>query len=151
MNHSKMTENQGENPGKKPEDDAIELEDLEDSYDQSRFRYAGKNSGGEGMKRFASKVKDFLFGNKILIFNGRGREIIRIPILHGILILLLAFWPVLIAVLFALAAGWRCRFTGKDLGKDSVNHAADAFGYTVERMGRGIRNTIRKIKEKKKK
>lgn len=135
--------------GKAPADEAVELEDLEDSYDKSRFKHAkdGSGEGKDGFRRFLEKARIFLFENKLLVFNGKGKEIVNMPILFAGLIFLFAFWLVLILVMLSLVKGWRYRFSGKDLGKDSVNGVADAVGDAVEKMGKDIKEKINEKKE----
>lgn len=135
--------------GKAPADEAVELEDLEDSYDKSRFKHAkdGSGEGKDGFRRFLEKARIFLFENKLLVFNEKGKEIVSMPILFAGLIFLFAFWLVLILVMLSLVKGWRYRFSGKDLGKDSVNGVADAVGDAVEKMGKDIKEKINEKKE----
>ncbi len=135
--------------GKAPADEAVELEDLEDTYDKSRFKNAkdGSGEGKDGFRRFLEKARVFLFENKLRVFNGKGKEIVSMPILFAGLIFLLAFWFVLILVMLSLVKGWRYRFSGKDLGKDSVNGVADAVGDAVEKMGKDIKEKINESKE----
>lgn len=133
----------------KPDDEPIELEDYDPRDGNADFKHAkrtGKNS--DGGKRFGETLKRILLDNRLLVFNGSGAEVVNIPIVGAVIIFCVAFWFVLIAVLLSLSSGWRYQFSGSDLGKDSVNKAADAVGDAVEKMSSSIKDKINEHKNK---
>lgn len=133
----------------KPDDEPIELEDYDPRDGNADFKHAkrtGKSS--DGGKRFGETLKRILLDNRLLVFNGSGAEVVNIPIVGAVIIFCVAFWFVLIAVLLSLSSGWRYQFSGSDLGKDSVNKAADAVGDAVEKMSSSIKDKINEHKNK---
>lgn len=135
--------------GKAPQDEAVELEDLEEGFDKSKFKNAKSGSGDakEGLKNFWQKLRRFLFDNRLQVYNGSGKEVISMPILFAAIIFLASFWLAIVLVMISLGNGWRYHFSGRDLGKDAVNNAADAVGDAVEKMGNDIKEKFNEKKE----
>lgn len=133
----------------KPEDDPIELEDYDPRDGNADFKHA-KRAGKtrESGKHFGETLRRILLDNRLLVFNGSGAEVVNIPIIGAVIIFCVAFWFVLIAVLISLSSGWRYQFSGSDLGKASVNNAADAVGDAVEKMSSEIKEKINEHKNK---
>lgn len=100
----------------------------------------GKKETKSKVKSFFKKVKDVLLNNKIIVRNNDGNEVINLPVIFALILLIICFWLVIVAVLISLVAGCHYSFEGPELGKDSVNQAADSVGNLVKDIGQGIRD-----------
>lgn len=136
---------------------ATESAEAESGDDEARKQISyGKNNSASGKKGTKSKVKKFfvklkniLLNNKLIVRNNDGKEVINLPVIFAIVVLLLCFWLVVVAVLISLVAGCHYSFEGPELGKDSVNQAADSFGNLVKDIGQGIKEKCSRSKDEK--
>ena len=70
-----------------------------------------------------------------------GNNIISIPVTVLIVLLILAFWVTLPAMVIGLFFGCRYRFRGPDLGRDSINRAMDSASDAAENIKQSVRDS----------
>lgn len=70
----------------------------------------------------------------------KGENILSIPITLFIIIILLAFWAVIVLLIVGLFFGFRYHFRGPELKADSINHAMDKASETAENIKNDIKD-----------
>lgn len=70
----------------------------------------------------------------------KGNIIFSLPVTVIVLMLLFLFWVVIPLFLVSLFFGFRYRFSGRELGKDSVNRVMDSASDAVEGLKKSINN-----------
>jgi len=111
-------------------------------YDANDRKHEGE-SFSDMMNRFGSfctkmahkSVTNYLEASK------DGRHLFSIPVLVIILLLCVSFWIAPFVFVITLFFGFRYRFTGEDLGKDSVNSVMDSATDVVEDVKRSFNDS----------
>ena len=87
------------------------------------------------MKMIHKSVTNYLEASK------NGRHLFSIPVLVIILLLCVSFWIAPFIFVITLFFGFRYRFTGEDLGKESVNSVMDSATEVVEDVKRSFNDS----------
>jgi len=87
------------------------------------------------MKMIHKSVTNYLEASK------DGRHLFSIPVLVIILLLCVSFWIAPFIFVITLFCGFRYRFTGEDLGKESVNSVMDSATEVVEDVKRSFNDS----------
>jgi hypothetical protein len=87
--------------------------------------------------RFCAKVLD-KGNNNHLEAEKNGTKIISLPVTVVAVLLIFFFWVVIPLFIVSLFFGFRYRFRGSDLGKESVNKVMDGASDTVEGIKRSF-------------
>ena len=90
------------------------------------------NDGGK-VKKVLIWIKDFLLKNKLVVYK-QGNEVITLPIIIPIILLIPAFWMMIILLIVGLFLGFRYHFEGPELGKERVNSVMDDVSATAQNI-----------------
>ena len=80
----------------------------------------------------------------------RGEMMTSMPVLILVLLFILVFWITVPLLIIGLFLGCRYRFSGPELGRESVNEVMDGVGATVDDMVDRVKDEVRKHTESKK-
>lgn len=94
----------------------------------------GKNSPsfGETVKKIAVWIKDIILKgmkNNFMIIAGDGKSF-EMPVTILVLLLIPAFWLIIIGLIISFFCGCSFRFSGPDLGTDKVNSVMENIKFT---------------------
>ena len=95
-----------------------------------------KNGAARG---FFRKVRDFLLRNKLIVRNNDGKIVLDLPVLVAVIILCVCFHAAVIIIIASLVFGFHYSFEGPELGKESVNEAADSVGNMVRDISQELK------------
>ena len=124
-------------------------DNVADNTSSVKEAYAQKKEEKKSkIKGIFAKLKAFFINNKMHVRDNNGKEIISFPIIVAFVLLLVAFWVVIIVILISLVAGFHYSFEGPELGNDKVNKTADDIGNIVKDLGQDIKDKYNKNKEK---
>jgi len=87
--------------------------------------------------------------NNYLEASRNGVHLFSIPILIVVLLLCISFWITPIVFVVTLFCGFRYRFTGEDLGKESVNSVMDSATEVVEDVKKSFTDSGNNNKNRK--
>jgi len=116
-------------------DTSSKKENNSKNYDNYTYRDdGGSESFSDLMVRFGKFCTKLLHKslNNYLEASKDGAQLFSIPILIVVLLLCVSFWITPIIFVITLFCGFRYRFTGEDLGKESVNSVMDSATEVVE-------------------
>ena len=108
-----------------------EQEDRRQREEAHRERTANRK---EKTRETAGRCKRFLCDNRLIMNDKQGKELFSVPIWIPAVVLLAWFWAVLIVFVVCLLLGCRFRFSGPNLGRESVNNVMDKMGNTAEHI-----------------
>lgn len=74
----------------------------------------------------------------------KGELTTSVPVLILIVLIIVAFWISIPLILLGLVCGCRYRFTGPDLGKESINDAMGTVSETVDDMVDSVKRELRR-------
>ncbi|MCL2124555.1 MAG: ubiquitin [Oscillospiraceae bacterium] len=99
-------------------------------------------SFGSMMRRFGKFCMMLLKkGNSNFLEAGKnGRLMFSCPVTIVVAFLLFFFWITVPLFIISLFFGWRYRFRGADLGRDSVNHVMDSASELVDDVKKSFNN-----------
>ncbi|MCL2228059.1 MAG: hypothetical protein FWB97_10635 [Oscillospiraceae bacterium] len=104
------------------------------SSDSRRNRDQAADSFADVMRRFSAFCHNIF--NKsctnYLVGTKDGKQLYAIPVLAFVILLILFFWVTLPAFVISLFCGVRYRFSGADLGRESVNSVMDSASDVVD-------------------
>jgi len=103
-------------------------------------------SFGHMMKRFGGFCMKVLnMGNTNFLDAMRGESLVfSCPVTGLVILLIFFFWVVIPLFVISLFLGWRYRFRGADLGRDSVNRVMDNASVVVEDVKKSFVDGSRK-------
>ncbi|HIR85151.1 MAG TPA: ubiquitin [Candidatus Galloscillospira excrementavium] len=87
--------------------------------------------------------------NRLEIWR-KGEQMTSLPVAVVIILAVVAFWITLPLLIIGLFLGCRYRFSGPELGRESVNEVMDGVGATVDDMVDRVKDEVRKHTESKK-
>ena len=125
-------------------------------YAQSTGNTAGSSTKGSGesfsdlMKRFGAfclKMFNKGLSNHMVATKG-DQHLFSCPVLVVILLLICFFWVTLPLFVISLFLGFNYRFSGEDLGKDSVNAVMDNASGVVEDVKKTFSESVHNHSEK---
>ena len=101
-----------------------------------------KTTFGDLFRRFISWIGKWVQkGNQnFLRIEHKGKDLMNISITVLILLLLIAFWAVLIVLVVGLFCGCRYSFWGPQLGREDVNQAMDKAHDMAEELKQDFQN-----------
>jgi hypothetical protein len=93
-----------------------------------------------GLRRFWQKVRELFHKGNVNHFEAwrNGRRIVDMPVNLLIAVLVLAFWVVVPVLVAALFFGFRYKFRGPDLERESINDAMDKATDVAEDIKRRV-------------
>lgn len=124
------------------------------AYRKSSGREKTKKGGGESfsdmMKRFGRFCLDLLNKGVVNYIEASRNDvhIFSCPVLVLIVLLLFFFWFTLPLYIVSLFFGFRYRFTGPDLERESVNNVMDSASDVVDDVKKSFNNGSEKDKRK---
>lgn len=78
----------------------------------------------------------------------RQEPVTAVPVLILIILLLFAFWVTIPLLIFGLFLGFRYRFSGPDLERDSINGVIEKVASTADDVGRQVMDELHAQHEK---
>lgn len=95
------------------------------------------NTDGAGVAAALRDLVQRSISNQVEVWRG-DRMMTSIPVLILILLVVFFFWITLPLLIVGLIFGYRYRFSGPDLGRESVNRVMDQVSETVEDVRRNV-------------
>lgn len=95
------------------------------------------------------RIRYLLLDNELEIWR-KGRPITALPVLILILLIAVAFWITVPLLVLGLFFGFRYRFSGPDLERDSINSVIDNVADTAADLGRQVMDELRSQHDKHK-
>ncbi|MEM5779603.1 MAG: ubiquitin [Lawsonibacter sp.] len=111
---------------------------------QEQSQKEPRSSGG-----IFRRIRYLLLDNELEIWR-KDRPITALPVLILILLLVAAFWFTIPILVFGLFFGFRYRFSGPDLERDSINSVMDNVADTAADLGRQVMDELRSQHDKHK-
>jgi hypothetical protein len=108
------------------------------TYGTGSERNDGSNNSGEAFSDLMKKLGKFCLkvlhkGNTNFLEAWRGGEhLFSCPVTVLVILLIFFFWVTIPFIIISMFFGLKYRFSGKDLGKDSVNSMMDGASNVVE-------------------
>lgn len=96
---------------------------------------------------FLLRVRRWLLDNELEVWR-RDKPLTAMPVLVLILLVLLAAWAVLPLLIIGLFLGFRYRFSGPDLDRDSINEAMGTVADTASDLGQQVMDELRRQHDK---
>ena len=104
----------------------------------TRNSTASQNTRSGIIQTILRKAKEIIMDNELVVCKRSGEVFLEVPIWLFIILLVVAFWPVVIALVLLFIIGFRYRLHGPDLGSEKVNsilnRAENAAGDFIDRM-----------------
>ena len=103
-----------------------------------------KRHGGESFSDMMHRFGHFCAGalekgnNNYLEAERQGSVVFSLPVTVVVVLLIFFFWVTVPLFILSLFFGFRYRFRGEDLGKESVNKVMDDASNTVEELRRSM-------------
>lgn len=104
------------------------------------------HKGGSEADGFGSAIRDIFqrsMVNQVEVWRN-GNIMTTIPVLVLVLLLVFFFWITIPLAIVGLFLGCRYRFSGPDLGRESVNKVMDNVSATVEDVKKTVKNEFNK-------
>jgi len=118
--------------------------------EQAKSREQDKKHSGESFAemmrcfgRFCGKVLD-KGNNNYLEAERRGGTVFSLPVTVVVLLVIFLFWVAIPLFIVSLFFGFRYRFRGSELGRESVNRVMDGASDTAEEIKRSFSGENRK-------
>jgi len=111
--------------------------------DQNNYDYKKNTSGfGDFLKSLCNGIGKFVHKGNVNYFEAyrHGKIVFSIPVTALVIILLVAFWFTLPALVVGLFFGCRYRFRGPDLGRDNINKAMDTAYDTADNIKQSVKD-----------
>lgn len=99
-------------------------------------------------KTFFHRVRLWLVDNELEVWR-RDEPVTSLPVLILILLMVFAFYVIIPLLIVGLFFGFRYRFSGPDLERDSINNVIRNVADTAEDLGRQIMDELRNQHDKK--
>ena len=110
-------------------------------------RFADSPEEGEEQSRprvgLLRRVRYLLLDNELEIWR-REQPITAIPVLVVLLLVFAAYWAVVPLAIFGLFLGFRFRFSGPDLERESINSVMDSVADTAAGLGSQVMEELRR-------
>lgn len=104
----------------------------------TRKSAASQNTRSGIIQTILRKAKEIIMDNELVVCKRSGEVFLEVPIWLFIILLVVSFWPVVIAIVLLFIVGFRYRLHGPDLGSEKVNsilnRAENAAGDFIDRM-----------------
>lgn len=99
------------------------------------------------MKRLFTALRRALVENELEIWR-RQEPVTSVPVLILIILVLFAFWVTIPLLIFGLFLGFRYRFSGPDLERESINDMIEKVASTADDVGQQVMDELRIQHEK---
>lgn len=109
-----------------------------------------RQEGREAVRDFGTMVRSLLrhsLENRLEIWY-RGRCTSTVPVLILVILMIVAFWVVLPLVFVGLICGCRYRFSGPDLGKESINQGMEQISQAVDEVKNQVKDEVEKRRKR---
>ena len=104
----------------------------------TRKSTASQNTRSGIIQTILRKAKEIIMDNELVVCKRSGEVFLEVPIWLFIILLVVSFWPVVIAIVLLFIVGFRKRLHGPDLCSEKVNsilnRAENAAGDFIDRM-----------------
>ncbi len=87
------------------------------------------------------KIRRWVLDNELEIWR-KDRPVTAMPVLVLLLLVVLATWAVVPLLIIGLFFGFRYRFSGPDLDRDSINDAMESMADTAADLGRQVMDEL---------
>lgn len=114
---------------------AEEAEEPEPQPEPGKEKKTGRGS-------FLQRLRYILLDNELEIWR-KDRPVTAIPVLIVILLLIVAYYIVIPLLILGLFVGFRYRFSGPDLERDSINNVMGSVADTAADLGRQVMDELR--------
>lgn len=107
-----------------------------------------RQEGREAVRDFGTVLRSLLrhsLDNRLEIWH-RGRCTSTVPVLILVILMVVAFWIVVPLVFVGLLLGCRYRFSGPDLGKESINRGIDQISQVVDDVKEQVKDEVKRRK-----
>lgn len=109
-----------------------------------------RQEGREAVRDFGTMLRSLLrhsLENRLEIWY-RGRCTSTVPVLILVILMMVAFWIVLPLVFVGLICGCRYRFSGPDLGKESINQGMEQISQAVDEVKNQMKDEVEKRRKR---
>ena len=107
----------------------------------------GKKSAAKGKtgerSSFLQRLRYILLDNELEIWR-KDRPITALPVLILLLLLIVAYYIVIPLLILGLFVGFRYRFSGPDLERESINNVMGSVADTAADLGRQVMDELRR-------
>ena len=97
---------------------------------------------GDGSQRFFNSLRRWLIDNELEIWR-RDQPITALPVLILLLLLCCAPWVTIPVLILGLFLGFRYRFSGPDLERESLNNMMGSVADTAADLGRQVMDELK--------
>lgn len=98
--------------------------------------------GRGGVRRFFNALRRWLIDNELEIWR-RDQPVTALPVLILVLLLCCAFWITILVLALGLFLGFRYRFSGPDLERESLNNMMDSVADTAADLGHKVMDELK--------
>lgn len=123
-------------------------EDLPKVLPPAVRREQERQEGREAVRDFGTVLRSLLWhslDNRLEIWH-RGRCTSTVPVLILVILMVVAFWIVVPLVFVGLLLGCRYRFSGPDLGKESINRGMEQISQAVDEVKEQVKDEVKRRK-----
>lgn len=122
----------------------------EEELKESRERKSEEETRPDESISFAELARRFVGWCRRVIGRGNrnsfevrkdGTRIMTVPVTVLVVLLICGFWITFPLIIIGLFLGYRYRFAGPDLGKESVNQALDSVAEAAENIKREVKDS----------
>lgn len=130
----------GETPPPPPQADALPAQlPAGDGKTKSARPLRTKKDGG---RRFFNTLRRWLIDNELEVWR-RDQPVTALPVLILVLLLCCAFWVTVSVLVLGLFLGFRYRFSGPDLERDSLNSMMGSVADTASDLGHRVMDELK--------
>lgn len=130
----------GETPPPPPQADALPAQlPAGDGKKKSARPPRTKKDGG---RRFFNTLRRWLIDNELEVWR-RDQPVTALPVLILVLLLCCAFWVTVSVLVLGLFLGFRYRFSGPDLERDSLNSMMGSVADTASDLGHRVMDELK--------
>ena len=109
----------------------------------------GDKGSGAPKESIFRRIRYILLDNELEVWR-RDKPVTALPVLILLLLLIFAFWFTVPALVLGLFLGFRYRFAGPDLERDSINSVMANVADSAEDLGRQVMDELRAQHDKHK-
>lgn len=99
-------------------------------------------SGRGGVRRFFNTLRRWLVDNELEIWR-HDQPVTALPVLILVLLLCCAFWVTALILVLGLFLGFRYRFSGPDLERESLNNMMGSVADTAADLGHKVMDELK--------
>lgn len=108
----------------------------------------GRSGGGRSLRELLSRLYRVLVDNELEVWR-RDEPVTSLPLLILLILFVFAFYVTIPLLLIGLFFGFRYRFSGPELERDSINDVMENVASTAADMGRQVMDELHLQYEKR--